>query len=362
MAEGEGLLGQQLSAATQIPYENIKSNQTSLEMGINAWSTATQIKLKRQELEGRMQALVEKNRQMELMGELREKEMGIRMGIAQQNAGFKEQSAARAWEMMGLREQEFRSREAGQDFKQDQVLKREHDTQGLYHDIYNINAEKGTPEWEKQATEIFSRYPDVPASRANIIARQVWGQHQSAYDSKTKALDAEEKNIRHSLSYDLFGVGNKGDVAVLETPERFVQNYAVKKKGKDQSGAAEGQVDPETGKPYEFKTDKAGNYIQTPYKSFRFVDPAEPDKPKYKPIAVQRLNDYTNNIKANREARAKLGDRPHNPEAGVTRYEPTDYDIERLKTSTDPNTRRRFESHFGDGSSDPYLRRTTDDE
>ena len=362
MADGDSLIGQQLSAATQIPYENIKINQTGIEMAMNAFQVAQQIKLKRSELEGKMQDLVFKNRKLELDNDYRDKVMGIRLATEQQNAGFKEQSAARAWEIMGLREQEFRSRQAGQDFKQDQVLKREHDTQGLYHDIYNIDAEKGTPEWEKQATDIFSRYPDVPASKANVIARQVWGQHQNAYDSKMKAVDAEEKNIRHSLSYDLFGVGNKGDVAVLETPERFVQNYAVKKKGKDQSGAVEGQVDPDTGKPYEFKTDKAGNYIPTPYKSFKFVDPTDTNKVQYKPIAVQRLDDYTKALKANRETRAKLGDRPHNPEVGVTRYEPTDSDIERLKTSTDPNTRRRFESRFGDGSSDPYLRRTTDDE
>lgn len=352
MAEGEGLLGQQLSAATQIPYENIKSNQTSLEMGLNAWSTATQIKLKRNELEGRMAQLAEKNRQLEMKGELDQKKYEL-------TAMMDHAKMSHMGDMYELQAERIGTANDALQFRKDVSEKREEHTQGLYNYIASIDSEKGTPQWEKDITKGFAMFPDVPASRANIIARQVWGQHQDAYDSKTKALDAEEKNIRHSLSNDLFGTGNKGDVAVLETPERFVQNYAVKKRGKDQAGAAPGDIDKETGRPYEFKMDKDGNYIPTPFKSFKFVDPNDPGKPQYKPIAVQRLNDYTNSIKANREARAKLGDRPHNPAAGVTRNEPSDYDIETLKNN--PNLKRRFEARFGDGSADPYLQQSTDD-
>ena len=354
MAEGEGLLGQQLSAATQIPYENIKSNQTSLEMGLNAWSMATQIKLKRNELEGRMAQLAEKNRQLEMKGELDEKKYQL-------TALMDHAKMSHMGDMYELQAERIGTANDSLQFRKDIAEKREEHTQGLYNYIASIDSEKGTPQWEKDITKGFAMFPDVPASRANIIARQVWGQHQDAFDSKIKALDAEEKNIRHDLSYDLFGVGNKGDVAVLETPERFVQNYAVKKRGKDQSGAPKDDIDKETGRPYEFKTKPDGSLIPTGFKSFRFVDPNDPSKPQYKPIAVQRLDDYTKTLKANREARAKLGDRPHNPEAGVTRYQPTDFDIERLQNSTDPNTRRRFESRFGSGSSDKYLQQNTDE-
>ena len=350
--EGESLVGQQLAAANRIPYENIKANQTGIEMAMNAFQVAQGVKLKRMELEGKMQSLVEKNRQMELMGELREKEFGLRLATAQQTADFKSGAADRAWQVLGIRKE-------AQDYKEQRDTDKNTDTMGLFQDIGSITSEKGTPEWEKDVTKVFATHPNVPASSRNVIARQVWGQHQNAYDTKIKALDAEEKNIRHGLSYDLFGVGNKGDVAVLETPERFVQNYAVKKKGKDQAGAVEGQIDPDTGKPYELKVGKDGQYVATPYKSFRFVDPTDTSKVQYKPIAVKRLNDYTNSIKANRDARAKLGDRPHNPEVGITRNQPSDYDIETLKNN--PQLKRKFEARFGDGSANPYIQQSNDE-
>ena len=351
--EGESLVGQQLAAANRIPYENIKANQTGIEMAVNAFQVAQGVKLKRMELEGKMQALVQRNRQMEGAMELNEKKYALSAMMDQAKIGHMGDMYDLAVMRAGTAEDAF-------NLKQDQARKRENDTSRFYQDMSTVSPDD--PDFESKVSQIMATHPNIPASRANIIARQAWGQHANVYDAKTKALDAEEKNIRHSLSYDLFGVGNKGDVAVLETPERFVQNYAVKKKGKDQAGAVEGQIDPDTGKPYELKVGKDGQYVATPYKSFRFVDPTDTSKVQYKPIAVKRLNDYTNSIKANRDARAKLGDRPHNPEMGVTRYQPTDADIERLKTSTDPNTRRNFESRFGDGSSEPYLRRNTDDE
>lgn len=359
MADSLGALQEQ---AAEIPYKNITVNTNAVDGFINAWQTATALKLKRQEMEGKMAALVARNRQLEINDDLKEKMMGMRMEGMQLNAGLREQQIdiERA-RMYGSAEAAKRV----QDFRQMVWDQKEQDKNKLITGTEDAmgaleGLDEKDPNYQKNVLNVLSQY-NLPVSTRNKIYGNAMQGRKNYYDIEEKAIAHEDQTIRSQLSQDLFGVRGKADTSVLDDPDRyFVQNYKVKGGGNaPDPNKVSGQVDPSTGKPYAFKHDKAGNLIPSPFKSFKIPDPNDPSKTQYKPIAIDRLRDYQDQLKANRERKSKLGERPHDPEVGVIGYTPTEYDIEHLRRSTNPQTRRNFEARFGYGTADQYLQNNT---
>jgi hypothetical protein len=229
MAEGEGLLGQQLGAAVQIPYENIKANQTSLEQGLGAFFTAQQIKLKRQDLEGKMQALVVRNRQLEMNDQLREREMGIRLAATQMSGALRQQQQDIELRRMAQQKDDS-DRKFGHimdayDTKQDQINARGEAQSKLFsldHDLVAEGYKQGTTEYQ---TEMLRRSwelsKDLTPAEFNKLRTSVID-NANLQSKRQQELDAfEEKQFRQNVGAELFNNPQIDGLSAIMHPENL---------------------------------------------------------------------------------------------------------------------------------------------
>lgn len=226
MADGESLLGAQLSAAVRIPYENIAVANNPANTFINAWQFSTQMKLKKAELEDKMAALVMRNRQLEINDQLREKEYGLR-ALGMQNAmahrdDMYELAATRLVQERELGQERINTAAARFNDAHQKELNRNEAQQDLFSLDGEMEAEgyhKGTKEYE---TEYLKRVGDIasklPTSEANAVYRATHGNLQAAALQQQRLNDNDLRMFRQKFGSEVFGNPGIQDLRPLDDP------------------------------------------------------------------------------------------------------------------------------------------------
>ena len=222
MAEGEGLLGQQLSAATQIPYENIRSNQTSLEMGLNAWSMATQIKQKRNELEQRMAETVAHDRQLEIENKFTKDRLGLELMRIQSEAGYRQNELGIQQQRIGIEKNNSDRQVDALKYKMNQGDKAgeaRHQLSMIQSQLDEEGIPRGTRQWREEYDKRSAPYiADLPGSQYNAAMRYVQSNQQNVINQETKNQENREYAFQKKVGAQLFGNAGVSDLGPVINP------------------------------------------------------------------------------------------------------------------------------------------------
>jgi len=203
MADAEGLLGQQLSAATQIPYENIRTNQTGMEMALSAWSTAANIKQKKNELEQRMAEIVAHNRQMDIENQFTKQRLGLDLMRIQTEAGNRQKEFGLEEQRIGIEKNNSDRQVDALKYKMRQVDKSDeakHQLSMIQTQLDQEGVPRGTRQWQEEYDKRAAPYiADLPGSQYNAAMRFVQTNQQHIINQETKNQENREAAFQKKL-------------------------------------------------------------------------------------------------------------------------------------------------------------------
>lgn len=230
---GGGALEAQQRIAADIPYKNI-ALENPADRFLNAWSMATQLKLKKSEIEGKMQALAERNRQLEMTGDLREREFSLRAMMDQskmQHMGDMYDLATQRLELDSTRatntaENQRQRNEIAMDafdLRKNQDERRINAQGGMASLEAQLSSEgltPGTREYQKALVERATPYlRDLPTSESNAWLRQLYNNSNTASERETRQLQMKQEMMRRDIGSTLFGNPAVQDLSPLLHPE-----------------------------------------------------------------------------------------------------------------------------------------------
>jgi hypothetical protein len=211
MPDASGL-NQQQAAADRIPYENIALGNPA-EKFLNAWALTTGLKLKRDEFEGKMQALALRNSQLEADSQLKEKEFALRMGQQQLGNDYKMTMADIARQKMqnDYQHQTDVSQLAYQ--KYDDLMSGQTSLLGLKSQAAAKGLNPGDPGYRTfMLNGAASLTGKLPPSVLNNFTNQVDKDETAAINLKQKALGAKTQDFMHTMSDTLYGTRTNTDL------------------------------------------------------------------------------------------------------------------------------------------------------
>jgi hypothetical protein len=221
MPDASGL-NQQQAIAAQEPYKNIALGNPA-ETFLNAWALTTGLKLKKDEFQGKMQALAMKNQQLEQDSQLKEREFGMRMAMMQQGMGLKEQA-------MDLQGQRFGLAQDIASAKLQGVANRDESRANVAKGLADLSARgitQGSHEYWTAVNQLLADNPNMPASEAVQVRRQGGFNFNNSVDAQNKSLDAREKELTHRMSNTLYGTTANTDLLpVTEWQTHTQPDYA----------------------------------------------------------------------------------------------------------------------------------------
>jgi hypothetical protein len=222
MPDASGL-NQQQGIAAGIPYKNIALGNPA-ETFLNAWALSTGIKLKKDELQGKMQALALKNAQLEADGELREKKYALDLTKAQLTAAHQgnmyDLAVQRANNDAYYKDQT--SQLAYQ--KYNDLLDGQTSLLQLRADASAKNLRPGDPGYHDfMVNGANTLRGKLPASVLNKFNTDVDKDETAGIELRQKALASREKEFMHRYSNTVYGTQANTDLRPITQMETQTQ-------------------------------------------------------------------------------------------------------------------------------------------
>jgi hypothetical protein len=237
---GGGALEAQQRIGAEIPYKNIALGNPA-DKFLNAWSMATQLRLKKSEIEGKMQALAERNRQLELSDDLKEKGFALREMMNQNAKAHQDQMydlALRKFDLDStVKDATMRDQQAKIDIQKERAetdkansdlrYQKYEDLINAQGDLATLDAEleaeglkKGTvtyqSEWIKRAGPALKKLPSAEHDRQ-------WKLHLESSnadsDRESRIQERLEDSTRKNIGATLFGNAGITDFSFLDDPK-----------------------------------------------------------------------------------------------------------------------------------------------
>jgi len=222
MPDASGL-NQQQAAADRIPYENIALGNPA-EKFLNAWALTTGLKLKRDEFEGKMQALALRNDQLERDSQMKEKEFALRLGQQQLGNDYKMTMADIARERMqnDYQHQTDISKLANE--KYNDLMDGQTSLLGLRSDAAAKGLRPGDPGYRTfMLNGAASLTGKLPPSVLNKFTSDIDKDETAAIALRQKALASREQEFMHRYSNTIYGTQTNTDLRPITQMETSTQ-------------------------------------------------------------------------------------------------------------------------------------------
>ena len=304
MADAGGALEAAQQAAGEVVYKNMAA-VTPAENLLNSWATATQLKLKKQEIMGKMSALETRNRQLEFMDQLREKQYAqraymdqARLNLAEGKADFANQTRLA---QLGLEGQRLdiaqghlnlaAERQQGQDEATATMVNAEAQlaSEGIY---------PGDKRFISRYNELVgSAIGKAPHQLVNSVLKTTYTNSNQASYQRLRNQELSEKMFRERFGSDVYGNPAIQDTSYLNQPwESLPDETKV-------TGTWPFRSTVPTGRKQLPSVDPSGRTIQ-------------------KPITIQQFNDFKKQWSDLQKQRGEIGTPVDAPELGVSSVNP----------------------------------------
>jgi hypothetical protein len=207
MADASGLTAAQADA-NQIPYKNIALGNPA-ETFLNAWALSTGLKLKQQEFEGKMQALQQKNAQIEADSAMKDKLNEMKLYGMQQGVGLREGA-------LQLKQDIFDEKVGDRKKMQDSVS-------GISRDFASLDANPLDPDYMSKIDNILGNpdYQYAPPSFYTQARNNKARLQQNAVINARRGIESDTKAWQHGVSSQLWGNIQNTDTNPVLHPELY---------------------------------------------------------------------------------------------------------------------------------------------